>query len=81
MMEVMTITLEGNHISFLMHITGKRVRRNTDMTRESPVVRELLREAEMQTAATYIGQIKDMVVQWVALRHIFEVCAWDLEFE
>ena len=73
----MTIIVEGTHISLLRYIMGKRVQINTDRMQATPLAREVLRVAVMQTAATYIGRSQGTVAQWVDLRPIFEVYTQD----
>ena len=59
---------------------GNKARRNTDRTWETTVTTEVLRVSGIQTSAIYIGRRQGIVDQWVALRTIFEFCAWDTGF-
>ena len=52
MSEAMIRTLEGNHISFLRQITGKKMWRNVDDTWASTAAREVLRAYGMHKAFT-----------------------------
>ena len=65
--------VEVTYTGFLQQITGKRERKNPDETWVTLVVGEVMGEAGMQLAATYIGRRQGTVDQWVALRRIFEV--------
>ena len=62
--------VEGTHMGFLCHITGKGVRRQTDGAWETPADEEFLREVGIQSSAKYIVCRKATVVQWVALQPI-----------
>ena len=66
--------VEGTHVVLLRKIKGKRSRRTTYGTWETPAAVEVLRAAGMHMSVTYIGRRKGAVEQWVALRPIFEVC-------
>ena len=69
--------VEGNHITSLRNITGKKEHINADGMLETPEAKEVLRESETKTASTYIGRRQGTVAQWMDLRPIFEVCAWE----
>ena len=62
--------VEGTHMGFLCHITGKGVRRQTDGAWETPADEEVLREVGIQSSAKYIVCRKAKVVQWVSLQPI-----------
>ena len=47
----------------------------------SPVDGEVLRANGMKTVAKYIVCRKGVIMQWVALRPIFSVSAWEKGFE
>ena len=80
-LEVMTITVEVTHISFLKQIMGNMTQRNTEGTWVTPASGEVLREYVMQTSATYIRRRQVTVEQWVDLRPIFEVCTQEQGFK
>ena len=80
-LEMMTSTVEVNHISFLKQIMGDMAQRNIEGTWVTPASGEVLREYGDQTAATYIRRRQVTVVQWVDLIPIFEVCAQEQGFK
>ena len=66
--------VEGTHTGFLRKITGKRVRRLPDVTRETPRAEAVREAAGTQFSMKYIGRRQETVAQWVAWRLIFKVC-------
>ena len=56
---------------------GKQARLQADGARETPAAEEVLWSEGTQSAAKYIGLRKVTAAQWVAIRPILEVCAWD----
>ena len=78
MLEAMKRTVDGNHISFIRQSTGKSAIINIDSTWATLLAGEVLREARIKTAATYISRRKGVVPQWISLRPISEDCAWGL---
>ena len=78
---VMIRMVESTHVGFLFNITGKRVRRQADGLWETSAAKEVLRVARMQSATTYIGRRKATVAQWVSLKLLLEVCAWETGYE
>ena len=80
-LEMMTSTVEVNHISFLKQIMGDKAQRNIEGTWVTPASGEVLREYGAQTAATYIRRRQVTVAQWVDLIPIFEVFAQEQGFK
>ena len=53
---------------------GKRAKQLEDGTGEMPGAEGIREAAGTHPARTYIEQLQATVGQWVALRHLFEVC-------
>ena len=81
MSEAMITMVEGNHVGLLRHIMGKKSWRTTDRMWATLADREVLRAAGVHTTSTYIGRIKEVLSNWVALILIFKVWAWVNMFE
>ena len=69
--------IEGTHMDFLQMITEKRAKLLKDGTRETPGSEGIIDAEVTQLTRIYIEKRKATVVQWVALRLLFEVCMWD----
>ena len=80
-LDSMTRTVEGTHISFLRYIMGNRAHKNKDWMWESPVAGEVLRASVMKTSSTYTGRRQVKVLQWVDIRPIIEFFSWYQGFE
>ena len=60
--------VNSTHVGFLLHIEGKRVRRQDDGSWETMSDYEVLWSAGKQSETTYKGLLQAMVSQWVSLR-------------
>ena len=73
LLAAMERTAEGTQSGFLQQIRGKRARRRADRTWFTTAAEEVREAAGTQSVTTYIGRRQGTVVQWVALRPVFEV--------
>ena len=73
--------VEGTHTGFLIHITGNRALRIVDRTQNTPGAEAVQEAAVTHSAMICIWRQQATVVQWVALRLIFEVCTGEKGYE
>ena len=76
-----TKRIEGTHADLLQMITGKRTRRLGDGTWENLGAEGAQEAAGTQSDRIYIEIQQVTVVQWVALRPLFEVCTRKTGYE
>ena len=72
--EGMSRKLEGVHVGFLMQITRHGAVRQKDRTWRQESAETVLEKSGTQPLGTYNDRRQAIVVEWVALRHILEVC-------
>ena len=66
--------VEGSHTEFLQMITVMQARWFGDRTWETTGAEGVREAAGTQSMRIYIEQRQETVLQWVALRTLFEVC-------
>ena len=66
--------LGGFHVGFLRRIMMQRAVRQKDETWRYVTAKTVLEKSGTQTIGTYIDRRQAKVAEWVALRHILEVC-------
>ena len=66
--------IEGTHTDFLKIIKGRRAKQLGDGTWETPGAEGIQEAAGTHSSRIYMEQQQEIVVQWVALRPLFEVC-------
>ena len=67
------MTVEETHTGFMRQIIGKPVRRKADGTWVTPKAEVDQEKVGTQLEITYIRRKQGTVLQWVALRMIFDV--------
>ena len=68
-------TVEGTRVRLLRQMTRNRAWRNTYGTWVTPTAGEVMRESGIQTAAIHTNCRQSILVQWVTIRLILELCA------
>ena len=67
--------LEGVNVGFLRQVTEKKVLIIGDETWQKDRTDSVMQTAGIKSLRDYIHKRQATVAEWVALRHIFEVCA------
>ena len=73
----MTKTLEGVNVGFLWKVMGKMARREWGGTWSRAAAGIFLKESGIQTFGKYIDRRQMTVLEWLALRNIYEFCDRD----
>ena len=74
LMAAMMQNIEGVHVGFLRKVAGKKARRIGDETWQKEGADSVLQAAGTKPLMEYTKKRQAVVVEWVALRPIFEVC-------
>ena len=73
--------LEGAHVSLLRQVTRKQATQRTNGPWQEVTEEAVLQRAGTQTLRPYIYRRQATVVEWVATRLVFDVCARETGYE
>ena len=73
----MVSTADSMHVGFLRHITGKRSIWQSGGSWDTLAAKEVLQSVDFKSLAMCIGHQQAKIAQWVALRPLLEVFAWE----